>query len=95
MKHHGPKLNRDWIGLRVKLTRRVENMLGTIAEGTAGTVTSYANGRLQIRFEADPCEHCRCALAIAAMGREDFTILTPPEEWKNTQGKGRPRHRRW
>ncbi len=94
MKHHGPKLNRDWIGLRVKLKRRAKNMLGTIVEGTCGTVTVYSGGR-GIRFEADLCKHCGCALAVAGMHRSDFTILTPPEEWKNTQGKGRPRRRRW
>ena len=88
---HGPKLNRDWIGLRVMLVRQAENMLGTLAEGTTGKVTSYAHGQRQIRFEADPCEHCRCAFAIAGLARGNFVILTPPEEWKNTQGKGQRR----
>jgi hypothetical protein len=91
---HGPKLNRDWVGLRVQLVHRAENSLGTIAGGTTGTITSYDSGHMRIRFEATPCEKCQCAFAVAGMYRRDFVILTPRGKWKNTQGKGRGRHAR-
>lgn len=89
MKPHGPKLNRDWIGLRVKLVREARNRSGTIAEGTAGVITNYVAGGLGIRFEADTCEYCQCGLGVVGMHREDFVILTPPDEWPDTRERGR------
>ena len=84
---HGPKLNRDWIGLRVKLVREAQNGHGVIAKGTAGTITGYTNGVNGIHFGADPCKHCGCALFITAMRREDFTILPRATSGRTHKGK--------
>lgn len=87
--HRGPKLNRDWIGLRAALRYGAENAYGTLAKDTVGTITDYGIGRRGIRFEADQCNHCNCALAVSGMRRLDFNILTPSSEWKDTRSKGR------
>ena len=84
---HGPKLNRDWVGLRVKLTRKAANAHCSIAAGTAGVISSYGRGSNRIYFDADPCELCGGALIICGLNRADFVILTPPEEWKDTWGQ--------
>jgi hypothetical protein len=90
---HGPNLNRDWVGLRVKLKREARNAMGVLAAGTTGTIASYSS-RDRIWFDADKCGSCRCGLMIGGMGREDFTILTPPDAWKDTRGQGRQGRRR-
>lgn len=87
MRNHGPKLNRDWVRLRVKLGRSASTQFATIAAGTLGTIAAYSGAG--IRFEADPCEHCRCSLIISHMHRDDFTIVTSPDDWRDTRGKGR------
>ena len=38
MKLKGPKLNRDWIGLRVELRRAVGNAYGELPAGTKGVI---------------------------------------------------------
>ncbi len=86
----GPKLNRDWIGLRVKLRRRATNQHGTLPIGTVGFIDGYSAGR-QIRFEADSCKHCGFKPSISGMHRSDFAIMTPPDDWPDTQGRGRRR----
>jgi hypothetical protein len=93
-KYYGPKLNRDWIGLRVKLKHRATNAMATLAAGTSGIVEGYSN--TGIYFESDPCEHCQVKIRVSQMRRHDFEILTPEEEWPNTQGQGRKKqHRMW
>jgi hypothetical protein len=86
----GPKLNRDWVGLRVRLLGKAQNQIGTIPAGTTGTIASYTGGRMGIRFEADACQHCGISMRVSGMVRRDFAILTPSSEWKDTRGKGRP-----
>ena len=88
----GPKLNRDWEGLRVKLTRSARNAYGTLAEGTVGVVTRY--GPTGIEFYADCCEACGFSPRISGMRRDDFVIITPEEEWPDTRGRGRNYQRR-
>jgi len=91
---HGPKLNRDWVGLRVRLRRRARNYYVTLAEGTEGTIDHYSHAG--ITFESDKCKKCGVQAHISKMRREDFDILTPPDEWPDTRGKGRKwSTRRW
>jgi hypothetical protein len=89
---HGPKLNRDWVGLKVKLNRTAQNGFAKLAEGTTGIVDTYS--RMGITFLADKCEHCGVQVSISRMERRDFVILTPPEKWPDTRGNPPPR-RRW
>ena len=91
-RYHGPQLNRDWVGLRVKLRRRVRNAYGSLPEGATGVIDGYS--RLGIRFESDSCKKCGLQLSISQMRREDFDILTPPEEWPDTRGNPPKRYRR-
>lgn len=86
---HGPKLNRDWIGLRVRTTREAQNMLCRIPAGTEGTVSSYSGGRTGIGFRGDPCDCCGVSVFIKGMQRSDFVILTPRDQWPDTRGQGR------
>ena len=86
---HGPTLNRDWIGLRAKLLRDATNYYGTIPSGTTGTIKNYSGGARAIRFDADPCAHCSQALSVSGLRRGDVVIVTPPEEWPDSRGKGR------
>jgi len=85
---YGPKLNRDWIGLRVTLRREAQNLVGVVARGARGEITEYTGGRRGIQFTPDGCSHCGCSIIISGLRREDFTILTPPEAWRNTQTQG-------
>jgi len=85
----GPKLNRDWVGLRVKLRRECANAHGTFPRGATGTVESYTGGKKGICFQMDECEHCHVALRVSGMRRHDFVILTPPEDWPDTRGRGK------
>lgn len=86
---NGPKLNRDWVGLRVKLNFDTANRFEKIPAGSCGIVDLYS--RMGIRFEADPCEHCGIQVTITGMHRSSFTILTPRSEWADTQVKTRGR----
>lgn len=88
---HGPKLNRDWVGLRVMLMRDAENAYGRIAANTTGTITAYSPGRRAIEFQADGCGSCGFRPTICAMPRHAFEILTPVDEWPDTRGQGRRR----
>lgn len=88
----GPKLNRDWIGLRVKLKRAAENGLARLEAGTTGIVDGYPHAG--IRFAADKCEHCGVQVFITRMRRYDFEILTPVSEWPDTRGNP-PKRRGW
>lgn len=85
----GPKLNRDWVGLRVRLRREASNSLCTIPAGTEGVIDRYSVGRRAIGFEGDPCECCGVSVHISGLHRSDFVILTPQNEWKDTRGQGR------
>lgn len=85
----GPKLNRDWIGLRVRTLRSMRSQLCSIPNGTEGTVRSYSPGRQGIGFEADPCGYCGIAAFISGLSRGDLKILTPREDWPDTRGRGR------
>lgn len=91
----GPKLNRDWIGLRVRLRREATNAYATLAAGTEGEITGYSSGRPRIEFMSDECPKCKVRIRISGMSRLDFDILTPKEDWPDTRGKGRHYERRW
>lgn len=71
---NGPKLNRDWIGLRVRLKRNAANSYVAFAAGTIGEVISYRGGRNGISFKSEPCPHCAASLIIAGMHRGDFDM---------------------
>lgn len=85
----GPQLNRDWVGLRVRLNRDAKNMLCSIPLGTEGTVSSYSAGKSAISFTGDKCECCGVSVHISGLRRVDVDILTPLDEWKDTRGQGR------
>lgn len=85
----GPELNRDWVGLRVRLRRRASNSFNVIPAGTEGVVQSYSPGKSAIRFTGIPCSSCGVAVVISGMHRSDFEIITPESEWPDTRGKGR------
>ena len=86
---YGPKLNRDWVGLRVRPKRSVENRMCKLAPGIEGVVDHYSPKG--ICFVADGCETCGSQPIVSHMSRFDFDILTPPDEWPDTRGQGRKR----
>jgi|GEM_PF-3148631 len=95
-KKPGPKLNRDWVGLRVRLRREASNAYGVLPAGTEGVIKHYSSGRPRIEFMSDECPHCKVRIRISGMSRFDFDILTPKEDWPDTRGKGRHyEERRW
>lgn len=83
----GPKLNRDWVGLRVRLKRPAKNGFGSLPAGTVGTVDGYSGVR-GIGIETDKCNCCGVSVFIVGLSRGDFEILTPESEWKDTRGRG-------
>lgn len=85
----GPELNRDWIGLRVRLLGEVQTFLCKIPSGTKGTIGAYGAGRRGIRFDADPCIVCGVAASSLGLKRRDFRILSREEDWPDTRGRGR------
>lgn len=88
---NGPKLNRDWIGLRVRFIRENANGYGRVRPGLEATVTNYNNKGIEI--EGDKCECCGVSMFMSRLERSDFEIITPEEEWPDTRGQGRRRSR--
>lgn len=84
---NGPKLQRDWVGLRVRLLKSTQNSLVRIPAGTTGVIDACHKGK--VRFIGDPCKCCGVSVVITGMRVRDFGILTPPDEWPDTTGKGR------
>lgn len=93
--NHGPKLNRDWIGLRVRLRVEAGNYYGRLAIGTTGVIDAYSPAPRRITFLADKCECCGIRLRVSRLYRHYFEILTPEEEWSNTQGEKRKQKSRF
>lgn len=87
----GPKLKRDWVGLRVCVLCELQNFYGVIPAATYGTITDHSPGHRQYTFTADACRHCGIQLKMSGLQRRDFAIVTPPEDWPDTRGKGRRR----
>lgn len=85
----GPKLNRDWEGLSVRLLRPARNGYALLPAGTTGEIEGYS--RCGIVFVSEKCECCGVQIRISRMRRGDFEILTPSEEWPDTRGQGRRR----
>lgn len=81
----GPALNRDWIGLRVELAFPCKTGMGEYPVGTRGTVDVYTSYGITIM--GDSCPHCGVKPYISRLTRQDLKILTPEEEWPNTQGR--------
>ena len=87
----GPKLNRDWVGLRVELARTTGNSLAELPRGTEGRVDGYTCAG--ISFLADCCPTCGVRVRITGLRRGDVRILTPMEDWPDTRGQGGRRRR--
>jgi len=85
----GPKLKRDWVGLRVSLRGSHKNGHARFPEGMTGTITRFTSGRRHFEFTADKCEHCGIQLSICGLYEDSFTILTPRAEWKDTSASKR------
>lgn len=81
----GPKLNRDWVGLTVRLTRRVTTQLVTHPAGTRGTVTQYAG--YGIEFTADKCDCCGAQARVIRLARADVQIITARQDWPDTRAR--------
>jgi len=79
----GPKLNRDWIGLRVIFLKDQGNGYGKLPAGTEGTVRTYNNKGIE--FESDKCECCGVKIFMTRLQRCDVEVLTPEEEWPDTR----------
>jgi len=53
-----PRLQRDWIGLRVESKRRMSNCNGSVPAGRHATILSVFRGTLYLEFEK--CSACGC-----------------------------------
>ena len=82
----GPKLNRDWVGLKVRLVSESVNGFARLPAFTEGTVRSYNNKGIEI--ESDKCECCGVRVFMTRLQRSDVEVITPEEEWPDT-GKGK------
>ena len=87
----GPRLNRDWVGLRVATRNPAGNYYVKVPAGTEGEITSYSPGKAGIRVQFDPCETCGVAAFIAGFSRTQLDILTPHTEWPDTRGQTKRR----
>ena len=87
MRNKGPKLNRDWVGLRVKNHETIRNGCAKVEKGSTGTIIRYPSTGIIVEF--DSCKTCKVAPIFSRMHRMDFLILTPMAEWPDTRGKGR------
>jgi hypothetical protein len=68
-----PRLQRDWVGLRVKLKRRLWSGLMTIPAGTVCTVVETTIGRC--RLTTDACPACGVAVHISRVAPFDLTLV--------------------
>ena len=85
-KVNGPKLKRDWVGLRVRARRDIQIVHGIAPKGTHGVVDGYYHGCVVI-FEAMGADDM--PLRITQVQCYSLEVVTPPEEWPNTEGDGR------
>ena len=86
MARNGPVLLRDWHGLRVELRRAAENQLARLPIGTTGVIRRSGRG---LTFVTNACDTCGVQVLISNMRPDDFTVLTPRDEWPDTRGQGR------
>jgi hypothetical protein len=81
----GPKLNRDWIGLRVRLITENANGYARLQPGTEGYIRNYSPKGIE--FESDKCECCSVRVFMTRLQRSDVEIITPEEKWPDTRKK--------
>lgn len=83
----GPKLNRDWAGLRVRTVCKLRNGMCVLPKGYMATVLYY--GPKGIEIEADACLECSARKIVTCCRRDQFEIVTPKSEWKDSSASGK------
>jgi len=72
-----PKRKKDWVGLRVRSRKDLQNSLGKIPAGTIFTVDRNYAG---LYLTSDPCPHCGVRFFIIKVPEREVTIIEEEED---------------
>ena len=69
-----PRVQRDWVGMRIKITRDMQNGFVSVKAGHKGEINSVTH-KYAIRINLDGCGHCNVAPSFSRVSWRDLEIV--------------------